>query len=50
LEDLKGEKEPKDIPIEYVEDIPNSPELDSSRQMEVSIPQDLIDEAYEVIR
>jgi putative ABC transport system substrate-binding protein len=47
---LKGEKEPKDIPIEYVEDIQIALNLTAADKMEVSIPQDLIDEAYEVIR
>lgn len=47
---LKGEKEPKDIPIEYLEDIQIALNLTAADKMEVSIPQDLIDEAYEVIR
>jgi len=47
---LKGEREPKDIPIEYLEDIQIALNLAAADKMEVAIPRDLIDEAYEVIR
>lgn len=47
---LKGEKEPKDIPIEYLEDIQIALNLAAADKMSAEIPQDLIDDAYEVIR
>ena len=47
---LKGEREPKDIPIEYLEDIQIALNLVAADKMGVIVPRDLIDEAYEVIR
>lgn len=47
---LKGERAPKDIPIEYLEDIQIALNLTAAEKMGVVVPRDLIDEAYEVIR
>lgn len=47
---LKGEREPKDIPIEYLEDMQIALNLAAADKMGAEIPQDLIDDAYEVIR
>jgi len=47
---LKGEREPKDIPIEYLEDIQIAVNLAAADKMGVTVSKDLIDEAYEVIR
>lgn len=47
---LKGERAPKDIPIEYLEDIQIALNLTAAEKMGVIVPRDLIDEAYEVIR
>ncbi len=47
---LKGEREPKDIPIEYLEDMQIALNLAAADKMGAEIPQDLIDEDRKVIR
>jgi len=47
---LKGESEPKNSPIEYLEDTQIALNLAAADRMGIHIPQDLIDDAHEVIR
>jgi putative ABC transport system substrate-binding protein len=47
---LKGEREPEDIPIEYLEDIQIAVNLSAADKMGAHIWQELIDEAYEVMK
>ena len=47
---LKGEAKPNDTPIEYLEDIQIALNMSAAERMGAEIPEDLIDDAYEVIR
>ena len=47
---LKGEAKPNDTPIEYPEDIQIALNMSAAERMGAEIPEDLIDDAYEVIR
>ena len=47
---LKGERKPKDIPIEYLETVQVAVNLVAAEKMGVVVPEELVDEAYEVIR
>ncbi|NLS44542.1 MAG: ABC transporter substrate-binding protein [Firmicutes bacterium] len=47
---LEGEKGPEDIPIEYLDDIQIALNLTAADRIGLLIPQDLIDEAHEVIK
>jgi putative ABC transport system substrate-binding protein len=47
---LKGEKEPKDIPIEYLGEIQIALNLVAADEIGIVISQDLVDDAFEVIR